>query len=292
MKPIRKALFDDELSALDPDKAGVLTLTQTAAPRVRSFGNTNWRGLYTLICKETHRFAKIWMQTILSPMVMTFLFYAVFAVGVGPANRMIGSMSFLQFLLPGLIMMSMAQSSFANTSSSLILSKIQGNIVDTLMPPLTPLELTVAYTIGGVLRGLVVGAVSILVLWLFQPVVAHDFFFFAYHAVMGCMMMALLGLITGILGDKFDHLGAVQNFIIMPATFLSGTFFTTGNLSDGWEFFCHLNPFFYMIDGFRYGWTGYADGQLLGGLASILIVNMVLFNIVYWLFANGTRLKS
>lgn len=269
-----------------------MTLTRSLAPSVRRISSLNGRGLWTLLCKETHRYMKIWLQTLVSPVVMTVLFYAVFSLGMGGGSRFIASVPLLDFLLPGLVMMSMAQSAFAGPSTSLILSKIQGNLVDTLMAPLSPLELTTGYVLSGLLRGLVVGSATIMTMWFIHPMMPHDIFFVAYHAVMGCLMLSLLGLITGILGDKFDHLGAIQNFIVLPATFLSGTFFSVSSLSGGWEFLCYLNPFFYMIDGFRYGFTGHADGQLLGGAASLLIVNLALFNIAYWLFANGTRLKT
>src|SRR5262249_13854241 len=143
-----------------------------------------------------------------------------------------------------------------------IISKVQGNIVDILMPPLSAIELTAGFVLGGIVRGLVVGLVSIGALAGFAPLPITNFGFIAYHTVMGSMMLALLGLIGGIWSDKFDHLAAVQNFIVMPATFLSGTFYTAAQLPPAWQFLCHLNPFFYMIDGFRYGFIGVSDGTL------------------------------
>lgn len=273
------------------EEEDVLLLAQPLAPEVRHIGAVNWRGMWTLTAKEIHRFIKIAGQTLLSPLVMTLLFYAVFAMGMNSGHK-IASVPFLHFIIPGLIMMSMAQSAFMNTASSLILSKLQGNIVDILMPPLSPMELTIGYTVSGVVRGLLVGAMTFGVLFFLTEIPFHAASVIAYFAVMGSMMLSLIGLITGIWGEKFDHMGSIQNFIIMPATFLSGTFFSVASLPEKWHFVCFMNPFFYMIDGFRYGFIGVSDGPILGGMAILLFVNVALFNIAYWMFARGTFLKN
>ena len=234
-----------------------ITLPQTAAPpQPRDLGPVNWLGLWTLTGKETGRFLKVYAQTIAAPVITTLLFYAVFALALGGNQRMIGDVPYLRFLAPGLIMMSMAQNAFANTSSSIVISKVQGNIVDVLMPPLSPIEFTLGYTLGGIARGLAVGSVSVLALAGITDMTITHPFYLLYHALMGSMMLALLGIIGGIWSDKFDHLATVQNFIIMPATFLSGTFYSADRLPEAGAFVCHLNPFFYMIDGFRYGFIG------------------------------------
>lgn len=287
MKSIRRLVQEQRR-----EEEGVLLLSESASPRVRSFSGFNGRGLWTLTMKEISRFAKIPLQTLFSPLVMTLLFYAVFALGMSGGHRMVGPVPFLSFLIPGLVMMSMAQNAFINTSSSLILSKIQGNIVDVLMPPLSPFELALGYAIGGLVRGLAVGALSIGAVALIAPVQIADIRIVLIFAVMGSLMLSLIGLITGIWGDKFDHLAAIQNFIIMPATFLSGTFFSVTSLPAKWAFLCHLNPFYYMIDGFRAGFTGYPDSDLLGGMGILLCINIALFNVAYWMFARGTGLKS
>src|ERR1700761_9304470 len=236
-----------------------MTISTITPPRPRDLGAVNWLGLWVLTCKETNRFVKVYAQTIAAPVITTLLYYLVFALALGGAQRTIHDLPYLTFLGPGLIMMSMAQNAFANTSSSMVISKVQGNIVDVLMPPLSPMELTLGYTLGGIARGFTVGAVSTITLAAFIDLPFSHPGFILYHAVMGSMMMALLGLIGGIWSAKFDHLAAVQNFIIMPATFLSGTFYTVDRLPEGWRFLCHLNPFFYMIDGFRYGFVGVSD---------------------------------
>lgn len=285
MKAIRHMVREQD------EEQDVLLLAQPLAPEVRYIGAVNWCGLWTLTAKEVQRFMRIAGQTLLSPLVMTLLFYAVFAMGM-QGNQKIASVPFLHFIIPGLIMMAMAQSAFMNTSNSLILSKVQGNIVDVLMPPLSPMELTLGYALSGLVRGLLVGVLTFSALVLLTPIPIHHVYAILYYAIMGSMMLSLIGVITGIWGDKFDHMGTVQNFLIMPATFLSGTFFSVSSLPEKWHFVCFLNPFFYMIDGFRYGFTDHADGQILGGMAILLFVNMVLFNIAYWMFARGTHLKN
>lgn len=258
---------------------------------VREFKGVNWRGVWTLTIKEIHRFLKIWEQTLISPLVMTLLFYAVFAVGIGN-ERLVGSVPFLTFVIPGLVMMVAAQNAFANGAVSLVLSKLQGNIVDIMMPPLSPMEVAAAYIIGGVVRGVVVAVISIAALVLFTPIHFASPLHIVYFGIMGSLMLSLIGIITGLCGERFDHIGAIQNFIIMPATFLSGTFFTVSQLPAKWQIVCSLNPFYYMIDGFRYGFIGASDSPILGGMALLLCVNLVLLHIVYWLFARGTCLRA
>ena len=262
------------------------------APEPRHFGPVNWLGLWVLTGKETGRFLKVYAQTIVAPVITTLLFYTVFALALGGNQRMIENVPYLSFLAPGLIMMSMAQNAFANTSSSIVISKVQGNIVDVLMPPLSALELTLGYVLGGMARGLAVGIVSILTLAIFADITISHPFYVLYHAIMGSMMLALLGTIGGIWSDKFDHLAAVQNFVVMPATFLSGTFYAADRLPEGWRFLAHMNPFFYMIDGFRYGFIGVPDGTLILGIAVMALVNAALLVTAYGMIASGYKLKS
>ncbi|MDR3450012.1 MAG: ABC transporter permease [Alphaproteobacteria bacterium] len=262
----------------------------TLAPR--EIGAVNWLGLRVFIGKETGRFLKVYAQTVIAPVMTTLLFYIVFAFALGGAQRTIGDIPYLAFLAPGLVMMSMAQNAFANTSSSIVISKIQGNIVDVLMPPLSAFELTAGYTIGGVARGLVVGLVSILCLMPFTHIEFAHPLYILYYAFMGSMLLALMGVVGGVWSEKFDHLAAVQNFIVMPATFLSGTFYTADKLPEGWRFLAHLNPFFYMIDGFRYGFIGVSDGTLGTGLIVLAVVNAALLWLSYHLISIGYKLKS
>lgn len=262
-----------------------------AGARVRQIGRVNWRGLWTLYMKEVRRFLNVYTQTLLAPMVTTLLFLAIFTLALGGGGREVGGVAFASFLAPGLIMMAMVQNAFANTSSSLVIAKVQGNIVDVLMPPLSPLELTLGFAGGGVTRGLMVGLAVGLGMWFFVPVTLHNPLFIVYHAVMASLMLALLGMIGGIWSEKFDHIAAVTNFVITPFSFLSGTFYSIERLPEVWQVVAHFNPFFYMIDGFRYGFIGHADGDLLLGLAVMAGFNLFLWAVTYRMLATGYRLK-
>lgn len=260
-------------------------------PEPRTIGAVNWIGLWTLYRREVQRFLKVYQQTIAAPVVTTLLFYAVFALALGGGLRMVGDVSFLEFLGPGLVMMAMAQNAFANTSSSVIIAKVQGNIVDVLMPPLSPVELALGYVAGGVCRGLMVGVATALAISAFVPLgLAHPGYV-AYHAVMASMMMSLLGLVGGIWAEKFDHIAAFTNFLITPLTFLSGTFYSVERLPAAFWWAAHANPFFYMIDGFRHGFIGASDGTLAVGLAVMAAANAALWWLVLRMLSTGYKLK-
>ncbi len=262
-------------------------------PSPRAIGPVNWTGLSTLYQKEVKRFLKVFTQTVAAPVVTTLLFYTIFALALGGIVRTVyDGVPFLEFLAPGLVMMSMVQNAFANTSSSVLISKIQGNIVDVLMPPLSPGELAVAWIAGGVTRGLLVGAVTFVAISVFVPVPVHNLFFVFYHALGASMLLSLLGVIGGIWAEKFDHIAAVTNFVITPLAFLSGTFYTVDRLPEGVWWAAHFNPFFYMIDGFRYGFIGESDGTLMIGLAVMAAANLALWALVLRMLATGYRLKA
>ncbi len=227
------------------------------SPKARRIGTINTVGLATLFIKETTRFLKVATQTIVAPVVTTLLFYTVFALAIGSIVERAGDVPFLEFLGPGLVMMGILQNSFANTSSSIVIAKMQSNIVDVLMAPLRPLELVVAYIGGGLTRGLIVGACAMTAILIVVPQGLHNPFFIAYHAIGAATLLAGLGLITGIWADKFDHVAAVTNFVITPAAFLSGTFYTIDRLPSFAQDFAVVNPVFYMIDGLRYGFIGH-----------------------------------
>lgn len=252
---------------------------------------SNAIGLYTLYMREVRRFLKVYTQTIVGPVVTTLLFLAVFSLALGPAVNMVGSVPFIEFLAPGLIMMAMAQNAFANTSSSMMISKVQGNIVDTLMPPLNAHELTFGHAMGGATRGVMVGCVVGIVLSFFVPIGIHNVGMIVFHAVGASLMLSLLGVIGGIWSDKFDHIAAVTNFIITPLSFLSGTFYSINRLPETAQTIAQLNPFFYMIDGFRYGFIGQADASIWVGMAVVAGVDAVLWLICWRMFATGYKLK-
>jgi ABC-2 type transport system permease protein len=189
-------------------------------------------------------------------------------------------------------MMAMAQNAFANTSSSIVISKVQGNIVDVLMPPLSPAELTLGYALGGATRGLVVGMVVALAMWAVVPVRIHVLSYVLFHAGAASLLLSLLGLAGGIWSEKFDHIAAVTNFVVTPLSFLSGTFYSVERLPESWRFIAHFNPFFYMIDGFRYGFVGHADGSLATGLVVLTLANAALLWLCHAMFASGYKLKA
>ncbi len=258
----------------------------------RQVGAVNWVGLWTLYAREVRRFLKVHQQTVWAPVVTTLLFYAVFALALGGAVRMIGTVPYLEFLAPGLIMMAMAQNAFANTSSSVVIAKVQGNIVDILMPPMAPLELVFGFVMGGVTRGLLVGLVTGLAIWAFVPIRIVHPEFVVFHALMASMLLSLLGLVGGIWSEKFDNIAAVTNFVVTPLSFLSGTFYSVETLPPVFWWIAHFDPFFYMIDGFRYGFIGRSDGTLGIGILVMLAVNGGLWWLAWRMLKTGYKLKA
>jgi len=256
-------------------------------------GDANWIGVWTLYMREVRRFTKVHTQTLIAPVITTLLFLAVFSLAIGGrAGAQVGGVPFLEFLAPGLVMMAIAQNAFANTSSSIVISKIQGNIVDTLMPPFTADELTLAIAFGGATRGIVVGCVVAIAMSLFVDVHIYNFGYILFHGVMASLMLSLLGMIGGIWSEKFDHIAAVTNFIVTPLSFLSGTFYSIRRLPESWQLAAHFNPFFYMIDGFRYGFIGSHDSNPLLGLAVMAGINTFLWLSCRQMFVTGYRLKA
>jgi ABC-2 type transport system permease protein len=261
-------------------------------PVPRPIGRINVVGLFALIRKEVRRFLTVWVQTVGAPIVTTMLFLAVFSLALGRALQVVGGVPFLHFLAPGLIMMSMIQNSFANSSSSIVSSKMQGNIIDVVMAPLSPLELTIGYGVGGMIRGLMVGGVVAGAMWPFVGfTIAHPFHA-VFYAVMGSMMLSLLGIIGGVWAEKHEQNAAVTNFVITPLAFLSGTFYSIERLPGLWNVAAHLNPFFYMIDGFRYAFTGRAEAAIEVGYAIMLVGNLLLGLTAWAMFRTGYRLRA
>lgn len=275
------------------------TRTASAAPSappspgyaIRRIGTVNWLGFWTMYLKEVRRFWKVATQTVFAPAVTTLLFLAIFSLALGGHGRLIGGVPFEIFLAPGLIAMTILQNGFANTLSSILIAKVQGNIVDVLMPPLSPGELTAAYALGGTTRGIVCGLVVTLCMRPFVPFeIAHPWAVL-YFGVSAALMLALLGILAGIWAEKFDHGAAVTNFIVTPLSFLSGTFYSIDRLPGLWHTVSQLNPFFYLIDGFRYGFIGSADGAIMVGVFSTLGVNIVLWAACYLLIKGGYKLR-
>lgn len=261
-------------------------------PRPRTMGRINWLGFWTLYRKEVQRFLNVYMQTLAAPMVTALLFFAIFNLALGRAVETAGGVPYPQFLAPGLIMMTLVQNAFANSSSSILIAKVQGNIVDVLMPPLSAAEFTFAYALGSVTRGLMVGVAVLIGLLPFVDISIHDPFAAIYFGFMAALMLGLLGIIGGIWADKFDHVAAVQNFVITPLSFLSGTFYSISRLPEDWHIAAWINPFFYMIDGLRYGFIGTADGNVAVGVFMVLGIDAVLLAGAYAMVAKGYKLKA
>ena len=252
----------------------------------------NWLGLITLYKKEVLRFLNVWAQTIVSPIVTLILFTSVFTIAIGDGRGKVLGHDFVIFLIPGLISMQILQNAFANTSSSLMIAKIQGNIVDILFPPLSAFEVTTAMLLGGITRGLVVGVFSVIIIIPFMHVPIHNVFVIFLFAILGSSMLAAIGFATGLWSQKFDHLATITNFVVVPLSFLSGTFYSIEKINDHFHLFSQLNPFFYAIDGFRYGFLGQADGSIQVGIIYLLILNIALWFMCYILFEKGYRIKS
>jgi ABC-2 type transport system permease protein len=252
---------------------------------------SGYSGFSTLFYKELLRFWKVAFQTVLAPVITALLYLTIFGHALRGHVQVYPGVEYTSFLIPGLVMMSVLQNSFANSSSSLIQSKITGNLVFVLLPPLSHYEMFSAYVLAAVARGLAVGfGVFIVTIW-FVPVSFSAPFYIIAFAIFGAGILGTLGLIAGIWAEKFDQLAAFQNFLIMPLTFLSGVFYSTHTLPPVWREVSRLNPFFYMIDGFRYGFFGMSDINPLVSLAIVAGFFVVLAVVAMRMLASGYKLR-
>jgi ABC-2 type transport system permease protein len=267
-------------------------------PGVPVIRNINWGGLRTLYVKEVRRFFKVQLQTVWAPAVTTLMFLVIFSVALGGSGRTVSlqghAIPFADFIAPGLIVMGMLNNAFANASFSLLVGKIQGNIVDYLMPPLSTSELLAALVGGAVTRAFCVGGAVWLAmaLWPGVHVAPAHLWAILWFGLLGSVFLALMGVLTSIWAEKFDHAAAVTNFVVSPLTLLSGTFYSVDRLAPTFQTISHLNPFFYIISGFRYGFLGVADSPVLLGTAVILGLDLVLAVLCYTLIRRGWKLKS
>lgn len=273
--------------------------TQLPAPGVPTIRNVNWGGLKTLYVKEVRRFFKVQLQTIWAPAIQTLLFLVVFTVAMGGRSAVaIGgtTVAFADFIAPGLIVMGMLQNAFANASFSLLVGKIQGTIVDYLMPPLSTAELLAALIGGAVTRAVCVGAAVWLAMALWPGVhvtPAHPLAIL-WFGLAGSAFLAFLGVLTSIWAEKFDHAAAVTNFVVGPLALLSGTFYSVDRLAPAFQAVSHANPFFYIISGFRYGFLGVSDGFVSIGASAAIIgaIDVVMGIACYALLRSGWKLKN
>ena len=268
-----------------------------SAPGVPVIRNVNWGGLKTLYVKEVRRFFKVQLQTVWAPAITTLLFLVIFTVSTGARRPVIvggETVAFADFIAPGLIIMGMMQNAYANASFSLLVGKIQGTIVDYLMPPLSTAELMAALIGGAVTRALCVGAAVWLAMafWPGVHVTPHAPLAIAWFGLLGAVFLAQVGILTSIWAEKFDHAAAVQNFVVAPLTLLSGTFYSVDHLAPAFRAISHANPFFYIISGFRYGFLGISDSPVMLGSLAILALDVVLGLLCYTLLRKGWKLKS
>lgn len=265
--------------------------TPLAAMGQRRFGRVNWLGLATLARREVMRFLAVWSQTLMAPLITAGLFLAVFALAIGPARGDVMGVPFLQFLAPGILMMTVIQNAFANTSSSIVIAKVQGNIVDTLMPPLSGAELVAGYLAGAVARGIVVAVVILAMAVVFLGTgVAHPLWLLV-NVVMGAAFLGALGIAAAVFASKFDQMAAITNFVVTPLSFLSGTFYSVEAMPPAFVVLLHWNPVFYLIDGARYGMLGVSDSSPWLGLAVTSGATAAVVLLCWWWFRIGYRMK-
>jgi len=259
---------------------------------VRRFGLINWIGFYSLYVKEVSRFLIVWAQTLLSPLVSSLLFLSVLTLAIGNDRGDVLGYSFISFLAPGLIVMSIVQQSFSHSVSSLMIGKIQGNIIDTLLAPLSATEVTLAIIFAAVTRGLVILVISIVVFSLIVEIHIYNIFYIFIGAFLGSFILGALGFITGLWAEKFDHTATITNFIITPLSFLSGVFYSIERLPDFFQSISKINPFFYIIDICRFGFLGKSDGSIAIGLVYLTILSIIVWLISYYLYKIGYKIKS
>jgi len=266
----------------------------SAQPGEPTLHGVNWAGLKTLYIKEVKRFFKVQMQTVWAPAVTTLLYLVIFTVALGGRGRTVLGVPFADFIAPGLIMMAMLQNAFANASFSLLVGKMQGTIVDYLMPPLSTGELIAGLVGASVTRAILVGFAVWIIMVPFPGVhvsVVHPLSV-VWFGVMGSLMLAFLGLLTSIWADKFDHSAVVTNFVVAPLSLLSGTFYSVEQLAPAFRAVSHANPFFYVISGFRHGFLGEADSPIWIGATGLLLVNILLLGLCYALLRSGWKIKN
>ncbi|WP_090269460.1 ABC transporter permease [Thalassovita taeanensis] len=258
----------------------------------RRFGRMNWLGLYTLASREVQRFLAVWTQTLLAPLTTAALFLMIFTLAIGQQRGDVMGVPFGTFIAPGILMMTVIQNAFANTSSSIVISKVQGNIVDTLMPPLSPLELVLGYLAGGIGRGVTVALAITVGLVLFLGIVPQHPLWALCFVVLGSALLGAIGIVAGVFANKFDQMAAITNFIVTPLAFLSGTFYSVQSLPPVIRELTHLNPIFYLIDGVRYGVIGVSDSSPWLALGVASLSTLAVSTLAWAMFRTGYRLKN
>ena len=258
---------------------------------VKKFGYVNWIGFWTLYKKEVLRFLIVVIQTVISPLVTSLLFLLVLSLAIGNERGVVLGHPFLTFLAPGLIAMQVIQQAFSHSSSSIMIGKIQGNIVDILYAPLSPSEVTLATILAACTRSFIIVFISILVFYFIVDLKFYNFFYIFIFTFLGSFILGAVGFIAGLWAEKFDHMATVTNFFIVPLSFLSGTFYSINRLPDILHTISKTNPFFYIIDGFRYGFLGVADGSIAVGLSYLTVLSFISWFAAYILYKKGYKIK-
>ncbi len=258
---------------------------------VRRF-NVNWVGAYTLYIKETLRFLSVFGQTIVGPIVTSILFLMVISLAIGETRPNVLGVEFIVFLAPGLIAMQVIQQAFSHSSSSLLMGKVMGNIVDMIGAPLSASEVTFAIILASITRAVMISIISIVVFSFFIEIEIKNYLIFISYLFISSFIMGAAGFIAGLWADKFDHMATVTNFVIVPLSFLSGTFYSLERLPNFIINLSYYNPFFHMIDGFRYSFINNMDGSIKFGLAYLATIAIIMWIIAYTLYKKGYKIKS
>lgn len=253
---------------------------------------SQWIGMWTLLKKEVLRFWRVVFQTVASPVITAVLYLMIFSHVLGERVQVYEGVAYTSFLIPGLIMMSLLQNAFSNSSSSLVQSKVMGNIVFLLLTPLSYIQFFIAFLVASILRGIFVGFVIYIVALFYVDLPINHPFFVISFAILGGGLLGTFGIIAGIWSDRFDQMAAFGNFVIMPLSFLSGVFYSIHSLPEIWQSISILNPFFYMIDGFRFGFFGQSDISPWISLSIVTIFFIVLSVIAIRMLKSGYKLRN
>ncbi len=262
------------------------------SPRLLHYRRLNVHGLWSLYQREVRRFLVVWVQTVATPAITALIFLAIFSLAFERTEIRVSGLPFATFIMPGLVMMSIIQGAFANTSSSLLVSKLQGNIADLLLAPLNANELTLGIVLGGATRGFFVGILVVLAL---LPFVEFSFlhpFVILYNALCAAMLMSVFGAFVGLWAEKFEHVAALTSFVVVPLSFLSGTFYRIDSLPEPFQTLARLDPLFYLVDGLRYGFTGTAEGNILVSSLMLFATTALCYFGLWRLFAIGYKLRK
>jgi ABC-2 type transport system permease protein len=258
---------------------------------IRRFKFVNWIGVWTLYKKETLRFLNVWIQTLFSPLITSLLFLLVLSLAIGNERGNVMGIPFINFLAPGLIAMSVIQQAFSHSSSSIMIGKIQGTIFDTISAPLNAQEVVTATILAACSRSIIIALISIIIFSLIIDLTIVSFTYIIIFTFLSSFILGATGFIAGLWAEKFDHMATVTNFLIVPLSFLSGTFYSIDRLPSILQAISKLNPFFYMIDGFRYGFIGTADGSIIYGIIYLTILSFIIWFIAYLLYKIGYKIK-